>query len=80
MEDLTKVLETKQILSMAYHFQTNSQMERINQEVEVFLWHYFNYQQDDWIEWLSIAEFQYNDKKYIATKHTLFKLNFEKHL
>ena len=37
MEDLTKVLETKQILSMAYHFQTDSQMERINQEVKVFL-------------------------------------------
>jgi len=37
----------KQILSMAYHPQTNSQMERINQEVEVFLWHYINYQQDN---------------------------------
>ena len=38
-----------------------------------------NYQQDDWTEWLSVAEFQYNDKKHIAIGHTLFKLNFGKH-
>jgi len=25
------------------------------------------------------VEFQYNDKKYAATEHTLFKLNFGKH-
>ena len=37
MEDLTKVLGTKQILSIAYYFQTDSQTERINQEVEAFL-------------------------------------------
>jgi len=37
MEDLIKALKTKQILSIAYHSQTDSQMERINQEVKVFL-------------------------------------------
>ena len=34
-------------MSMAYHPQTNSQTERINQEVKVFLKHYINYRQDD---------------------------------
>ena len=62
----------KQTLSMAYHPQTNSQIERINQEVEVFLWHYMNYQQDNQIEQLSVAEFQYNDKKYSAIEYTPF--------
>ncbi len=39
MEDLNKALETKQILSTAYYSQTDSQTERINQEIEVFLQH-----------------------------------------
>jgi len=57
MEEFTKVLETKRKLSTAYHSQTDGQMERINQEIEAFLWHYMNYQQDNWTDWLSAAEF-----------------------
>ena len=45
----------------------------------MFLWHYMNYQQDNWTEWIAVAEFQYNDKKYAATEKTLFKLNFGRH-
>jgi len=37
MKDLTKILGTKQTLSMAYYSQIDSQTERINQEVEAFL-------------------------------------------
>ena len=44
IEDLGKVLETKWILSIAYHPQNDGWMKRINQEVKVFLWHYVNYQ------------------------------------
>ena len=42
------------MLSMAYYSQTDRQMEQINQEVKVFLQHYVNYQQDNWIEWLVV--------------------------
>ena len=52
---------------MAYHPQTNSQIERINQEVEVFLWYYINQ-----IKQLSVTEFQYNDKKYSAIQYIPF--------
>ena len=76
MEDLTRVLGTKRKLSTACHPQTDGQTERINQEIETFLWHYVNYQQDDWTEWLSVAEFAYNDKKHAATGKTPFELNF----
>jgi len=38
-----------------------------------------NYQQDDWMNWLAAAEFQYNDKKHAATGKTPFKLNFGRH-
>jgi len=37
MEDLSKVLETKQTLSMTSCPQIDSQIERINQEVKAFL-------------------------------------------
>ena len=80
MEDLIKSLKTKRTLSTVYHPYTDGQTEQINQEFEVFLRHYVNYQQDNWTEWLSAVEFQYNNKKYAATVCTLFKLNFERHL
>jgi len=38
-----------------------------------------NYQQDDWMDWLATAEFQYNDKKHAATGRTPFELNFRRH-
>jgi len=37
MEKFTKALGTKRQLSMAYHLQTDGQMERINQEIGIFL-------------------------------------------
>ena len=51
-------------------------MERINQKIGMFLRHYVNYQQNDWMNWLAAVEFQYNDKKHAATGKTLFELNF----
>ena len=79
MEDLMKVLGTKKILPTAYHPQTDGQIKWINQEVGIFLRYYVNYQQDNWTNWLAAAEFQYNNKKHIATGHTPFELNFERH-
>ena len=79
MEEFTKALGTTRQLSMAYHPQIDSQMERINQEVGPFLIHYVNYQQDDWVEWLAATEFQYNDKRHMAMERTPFKLNFGRH-
>ena len=79
IEDFTKVLRTTRQLSMAYHPQTDGQTEWINQEMGTFLWHYINYQQDNWMEWLAAAEFQYNDKRHAATEKTPFELNFWRH-
>jgi len=79
IEEFTKVLETWRQLSMAYHPQTDGQTERINQEIGMFLWHYVNYQQDNWTNWLAAAEFQYNNKKHATTGRTPFELNFGRH-
>jgi len=50
MEEFMKALGATRQLSMVYHSQMDSQTERINQEVGMFLRHYVNYQQDDWVE------------------------------
>ena len=80
IEEFIKALGTKRQLLTAYHSQTDGQMERINQEIGTFLQHYVNYQQDNWMDWLATAEFQYNNKKHAATGRTPFKLNFGRHL
>ena len=80
MKKFIKVLETTRQLSIAYHSQTDGQIERINQEIGIFLWHYINYQQDNWMEQLAAMEFQYNGKRYVATGRISFKLNFGRYL
>jgi len=53
---LFQLLGTKANLSTAYHPETDSQTERVNQILEQYLWVYINYQQDDWVNllpWLS---------------------------
>ena len=79
MEEFTKVLGTKRQLLTAYYPQTDGQTERINQEIGMFLRHYVNYQQDNWMDQLVAVEFQYNDKKHMATRRTPFELNFGRH-
>ena len=79
MEESTKTLGTIRQLSIVYHPQIDGQMKRINQEIGTFLRHYVNYQQNNWTEQLAAMEFQYNDKRYMATRRTPFELNFGKH-
>jgi len=47
MGKLYKALGIKRVMSTAYYSQIDSQTERINQEVKVFLRHYINYRQDN---------------------------------
>ena len=74
-----RALRMTRQLSMTYYPQTDSQTERINQEIGMFLQYYINYQQDKQMEWLATAEFQYNDKRHAVIGRTLFKLNFRRY-
>ena len=53
--------------STAYRPQTDGQAERQNQELETFLRIWVSYHQDDWHQWLSSAQFRYNNTKADAT-------------
>ena len=79
MKELCIWLGIQQNLSTAYQPQTNGQVEHLHQEMETFLCHYVNHLQDDWEDWLAIAEYQYNDKVHSSTGHTPFYLNYGCH-
>lgn len=57
---LCKLVGITQNLSTAFHPETDSQTERVNGVLEQYLHGYINYQQDNWVEILTMAEFVYN--------------------
>jgi len=75
-KELNKMLGIETKLSMAYHPETDGQMERTNQELEQYLRMYVNHRQNNWAEWLAMAEFAFNNKVHTATKMSLFQVNY----
>ncbi|KAF8695821.1 hypothetical protein RHS03_07886, partial [Rhizoctonia solani] len=59
--------------SLAYHPQSNGQTERVNPMVEHFLRAYLGINQKDWVKWLPMAEFAYNNAVHSSTGKTPFK-------
>ena len=43
--------------------------------MEIYLWAFVNFEQNNWPQLLLMAEFAYNNAKHTNTGHTLFKLN-----
>jgi len=76
MKELNNLLGIQTKLSMAYYPQTDGQTERINQELEQYLRVFINHRQEQWPDWLGMAEFAYNNKVHTATKTSPFKANY----
>lgn len=66
-------------LSSTHHPQTDGQSERANQAMEVYLRHFVNQRQDDWAEYLPIAEFCINNHVNSSTGVTPFFASFGHH-
>jgi len=75
MRELNRMLGIETKLSIAFHPQTDDQMERMNQELEQYLRMFIDHQQEQWPEWLGTAEFAYNNKVHTGTKVLPFKAN-----
>jgi len=58
------------------HPHTDGQLEHSNQEIEIYLHFCINYRQDDWVEWLPVGEFAYNDHVHSSTKYSPNFLTF----
>ena len=54
-------------LSTAFHPQTDGQTERMNASMEEYLRAHVNYLQDDWVQYLSLAEFAANNQESTTT-------------
>ena len=80
IKKLNQMLGVEIKLSPIFHFQTDSQMERMNQELEQYLRFFIDYRQKDWPEWLASAKFTINNKIHLVTKISLFIANYRREL
>ncbi len=64
-------------LSTIFHSKTDDQSEIANQKMKRYLRSYCNYQQDDWFEWLFIAEFALNAVTSAFIELFVFMTNYE---
>jgi len=76
MWELNRMLGIKSKLSTAFHPQTNRQTERVNQKLEQYLRMFIDHRQEQWPDWLGMAEFAYNNKTHSSTKVSPFKANY----
>ncbi|KAM0789315.1 hypothetical protein ACM66B_000153 [Microbotryomycetes sp. NB124-2] len=67
------------LFTTAYHPRTDGQTERVNQVSEQYLRIYVNYNQDNWVDWLPLAEFAYNNAPHSTTTITPFFANKGNH-
>ena len=76
---LLELLHIDRSLSSGHHPESNGQTERTNQTLEQYLHCFISYQQDDWVDWLPMAEFAYNNSVHSSTKQTPFFTIFGQH-
>lgn len=77
--ELTRLLQIDLRTSTAYHPQTDGLTERTNQTLEVYLRAYTSYQQDDWVDYLPLAEFAFDNSTNTSTKQTPYFANLGFH-
>ncbi|CCO31297.1 hypothetical protein RSOLAG1IB_12227 [Rhizoctonia solani AG-1 IB] len=58
--------------SLAYHPQSDGQTEHVNPTIKHFLWAYASVNQTDWVKWLPMMEFAYNNAMHSATGRSPF--------
>ena len=78
-KELTSRLSISVDTSTAYHPQTDGLTERTNQTLETYLRAYCSYQQDDWVDYLPLAEFAFNNLENSSLKQTPFFANYGFH-
>jgi enamine deaminase RidA (YjgF/YER057c/UK114 family) len=77
--ELYWLLGIKAAKTMAYHPQADGQMERVTQELEQYLQLFTSERQDNWVDLLAMAEFQYNNHIHSLTQQTPFLLDSGQH-
>ena len=76
-KQLCQLLRVQRALSTPYHPETDGQTERFNATMEQYLRVYTNYLQDDWEQWLPLAEFATNNQASKITDTFPFFANYD---
>ena len=72
--ELAHILGYDLKLSTAYHPQTNGETERVNQEIEMYLYIFCQGQPNSWAEFVPMAEFTHNSATHSSTQKSPFSL------
>ena len=80
IKKLNSMLGTETKLLTSFHFQTNRQIEYMNQELEQYLQFFVDHRQKDQLEQLVSVEFAINNKVHSTTKVSLFIVNYRREL
>ena len=72
MSKLYKILEIKRKMSTAFHLQTDGQTERLNHEINTYLRIYVSDRQQDWVKWIKITQFVWNNMVSSVTTNSPF--------
>jgi transposase InsO family protein len=78
-KQLNMALGIETQLSSAYHPQTQGQVENLNKWMEMYLRIFCGQRQQDWVEWLPLAEFAYNNHTHPTTETSPFYANYRYH-
>ena len=79
-QELMDLLCIKSVIATTDHHETVGQVERCNSFISQYLRCYSKaYYHDDWIDWLYLAEFSYNNAVNESTKETPFFINYGFH-
>ena len=73
-KELGRILGYKLALSFSYHPQTDGEMERVNQELETYLWIFCGLNPSDWAKQIPMAEFVHSIWPHSTTRRSPFYL------
>ena len=79
-QHLYQMLKINIKLFTVYHSEMNEQTERVNAVMKHYFWVFVNYMQNDWVKWLSGAEFSVNNAFFSITLASPFLANFRQNL
>ena len=75
-QTVCELWQIEQLMSTAFHPQTDGQTERVNRVLEEYLRSYVNPLHDDWDQYLPMAEFAINNSKQASTGMSPFEMMY----
>ena len=73
-KELGRILRYELALSSTYHPQTDGETERVNQEIETYLWIFFRSNPSEWSKQIPMAKFVHNIQPHSTTSKSPFYL------